>query len=140
MFTLGCRGIHAMTLNLDWFQSSSSTATFSIIASIILQSSLFAFLHLHSPGSTYVSLINLFVGGVAASINVMVSGGSIWLGVGWHFGWNICMGHEAPLVSQCLVRALMWYHDQANVSKSFMEEPSVQSKESWLPWHIYWAF
>lgn len=93
MFTLGCRGIHAMALNLDWFQSSSSTATFSIIASIILQSSLFAFLHLHSPGSTYVSLINLFVGGIAASINVMVSGGSIWLGVGWHFGWNICMGH-----------------------------------------------
>eukprot|EP00984_Skeletonema_dohrnii_P010990 scaffold4346_cov155-Skeletonema_dohrnii-CCMP3373.AAC.1 len=91
MFTLGCRGILAMAL--DWFEDSSNAATFSIIASIILQSSLFSFLHLHSPGSTYVSLLNLFLGGIAASINVMVAGGSLWLGIGWHFGWNIFMGH-----------------------------------------------
>jgi len=93
MFTLGCRGILGMALH--WFDEESSTAaTFSILASIILQSSLFSFLHLHSPGSTYVSLLNLFLGGIAASINVMVApGGSLWLGIGWHFGWNICMGH-----------------------------------------------
>eukprot|EP00574_Skeletonema_japonicum_P003370 CAMPEP_0201726234 /NCGR_PEP_ID=MMETSP0593-20130828/9335_1 /ASSEMBLY_ACC=CAM_ASM_000672 /TAXON_ID=267983 /ORGANISM="Skeletonema japonicum, Strain CCMP2506" /LENGTH=474 /DNA_ID=CAMNT_0048217705 /DNA_START=62 /DNA_END=1483 /DNA_ORIENTATION=+ len=91
MFTLGCRGILAMAF--DWFEESSTAATFSIIASIILQSSLFSFLHLHSPGSTHVSLLNLFLGGIAASINVMVAGGSLWLGTGWHFGWNIFMGH-----------------------------------------------
>ena len=91
MFTLGCRGILSMAS--DWFETSSTAASFSIIASIVLQSSLFSFLHLHSPGSTYVSLINLFLGGVAASINVMVAGGSLWLGIGWHFGWNIFMGH-----------------------------------------------
>ena len=91
MFTLGCRGILVMAL--DWFEKSSTAATFSIIASIVLQSSLFSFLHLHSPGSTYVSLINLFLGGIAASINVLVAGGSLWLGIGWHFGWNIFMGH-----------------------------------------------
>ena len=91
MFTLGCRGVLVMAL--DWFEKSSTAATFSIIASIILQSSLFSFLHLHSPGSTYVSLLNLFLGGIAAAINVMVAGGSLWLGIGWHFGWNIFMGH-----------------------------------------------
>jgi len=91
MFTLGCRGILGMAL--DWFEESSTAATFSIIIAIILQSSLFSFLHLHSPGSTYISLLNLFFGGIAASINVMVAGGSLWLGIGWHFGWNIFMGH-----------------------------------------------
>lgn len=94
MFTLGCRGILGMALNrLEKSSSTTTLVTLSIIASIILQSSLFSFLHLHSPGSTYVSLLNLFLGGVAASINVMVGGGSLWLGIGWHFGWNIFMGH-----------------------------------------------
>ena len=91
MFVLGCRGILLMVLN--WFDDATNAATFSVIASIILQSSLFSFLHVHSPGSTRVSLLNLFLGGIAASINVMVTGVSLWLGIGWHFGWNIVMGH-----------------------------------------------
>lgn len=91
MFILGCRGVLLSTL--EWFDEPSSAALFSIATSIVLQSTLFAFLHLYSPGSTMVSLMNLFLGGIAASLNVMVAGGTLWLGIGWHFGWNILMGH-----------------------------------------------
>ncbi|KAL7550287.1 hypothetical protein ACHAWF_013530 [Thalassiosira exigua] len=91
MFILGCHGLlHRLA---DWFEDRSTGAAFAIVASIILQSSLFALLHLHSPGSTRISMINLFIGGIAASVNVMVAGGTLWLGIGWHFGWNIFMGH-----------------------------------------------
>jgi hypothetical protein len=77
----------------QWFMNPSHAATFAIVISITLQSTLFALLHLHSPGSTPISLLNLFIGGIAASWNVMATGGTIWLGIGWHFGWNIMMGH-----------------------------------------------
>lgn len=57
----------------NWVDDATNAATVSVIASIILQSSLFSFLHIHSPGSSRVSLLNLFLGGIAASINVMVA-------------------------------------------------------------------
>jgi len=91
MFILGCHGL--LTTALDWFEQPSNAAIFAIAMSIVLQSTLFAFLHLYSPGSTVVSLLNLFFGGIAAACNVMVAGGTLWLGIGWHFGWNITMGH-----------------------------------------------
>ena len=91
MFSLGCRGL--LPTATEWFVDPSHAATFAILLSIILQSTLFALLHLHSPGSTPISLLNLFIGGIAASWNVMATGGTIWLGIGWHFGWNITMGH-----------------------------------------------
>ena len=93
MFILGARGV--LVASKGWlFDDTSAAVTFAIVTSIILQSTLFALLHLYSPGSTsYVSLLNLFLGGVAAALNVMVAGGSLWLGIGWHFGWNIMMGH-----------------------------------------------
>lgn len=91
MFSLGCRGL--LPTATQWFLNPSHAATFAILLSITLQSSLFALLHAHSPGSTRISLLNLFIGGIAASWNVMATGGSIWLGIGWHFGWNIMMGH-----------------------------------------------
>ena len=78
---------------IKWFDDPSSAANFAIAASIALQAALFSLLHLYSPGCSAVSLLNLFLGGIAASLNVMVTGGSLWLGIGWHFGWNIFMGH-----------------------------------------------
>mmetsp|Transcript_11487 Transcript_11487/g.24510 ORF Transcript_11487/g.24510 Transcript_11487/m.24510 type:complete len:394 (-) Transcript_11487:167-1348(-) len=92
MFTLGCHGL----LTFEQFRSyhPSTAANIAITSSILLQSTLFAFLHISSPGSSAISLLNLFLGGIAASLNVMVApGGSLWLGMGWHFGWNISMGH-----------------------------------------------
>lgn len=91
MFILGCHGL--LLSALEWFDDPSSAATFAIVMSIILQSTLFALLHVSSPGSTTISLVNLFFGGIAASFNIMVAGGKLWLGIGWHFGWNITMGH-----------------------------------------------
>mmetsp|Transcript_24306 Transcript_24306/g.43821 ORF Transcript_24306/g.43821 Transcript_24306/m.43821 type:complete len:401 (+) Transcript_24306:205-1407(+) len=92
MFTLGCHGL----LAFEQFQTYHPTtaANIAIASSILLQSTLFAFLHVSSPGSSAICLLNLFLGGIAASLNVMVApGGSLWLGMGWHFGWNIGMGH-----------------------------------------------
>jgi len=92
MFSLGCRGL--LLSALPWFQDNpSNAAIFAIILSTTLQSTLFAIMHYSSPGCTYQSLLNLFFGGIAASLNVMVAGGTVWLGGGWHFGWNIWMGH-----------------------------------------------
>lgn len=91
MFSLGCRGL--LPTATQWIMNPSHAAIFAILLSIALQSTLFALLHLHSPGSTPISLLNLFIGGIAASWNVMAAGGTIWLGIGWHFDWNIMMGH-----------------------------------------------
>lgn len=87
-------GVHGLLLSgSQWFNNPSIAANVAICTSIVLQSTLFSLLHLYSPGSTTISLLNLFLGGIAASLNVIVTGGSLWLGIGWHFGWNIVMGH-----------------------------------------------
>jgi hypothetical protein len=91
MFTLGARGLWVSSA--EWFIDGYTAAIFATVSSVILQSTLFSLLHFSSPGSTAISLLNLFLGGVAASLNTMVAGGSLWLGIGWHFGWNIMMGH-----------------------------------------------
>lgn len=83
---------------LGWFDESTA-GVFAIIFSILLQSAFFAAMHHHSPGSTSVSLINLFIGGIAGSFNFLVAGGTLWLGIGWHFGWNIMMGHVLGLTT-----------------------------------------
>mmetsp|Transcript_3561 Transcript_3561/g.7631 ORF Transcript_3561/g.7631 Transcript_3561/m.7631 type:complete len:518 (-) Transcript_3561:216-1769(-) len=113
MFVLGVRGVltsffshyHFHTDEIDVDDADTNTTTtntttdnnnaifFAVITSILLQSTLFSLLHFHSPGSTATSLINLFVGGIAASFNVLAANGSLYLGIGWHFGWNITMGH-----------------------------------------------
>lgn len=82
MVSLGCCGL--LPIATEWFVDPSHAATFAIILSITLQSTLFALLHLHSPGSTPIFLLNLFIGVIAASWNVMATGGTIWLDIGWH--------------------------------------------------------
>jgi hypothetical protein len=81
MFMLGIHGL--LFGALDWFDTQFNAATFAIIMSTILQSTLFASMHYSSPGSTRQSLLNLFFGGIAASLNVLVAGGSVWLNIGW---------------------------------------------------------
>ena len=90
MFVLGCRGIASSLIGGG--HSAVTAVNWSMAASALLQSSFFSLMHYHSPGASRVSQINLFVGGVAGTLNVILSG-SIWLGIGWHFGWNIFMGH-----------------------------------------------
>ncbi|KAL7517817.1 hypothetical protein ACHAWX_002706 [Stephanocyclus meneghinianus] len=91
MFVLGSRGIAACSA--EWFHDERTAATFVLIVAVLSQSTVFAMLHFHSPGSNWVSLVNLFLGGIAASWNFLVAGGTLWSGIGWHFGWNIFMGH-----------------------------------------------
>lgn len=75
-------------LHLDWGVSVAISA----LVAIGLQAVLFASMHARSPGASYLGLINLVVGGTAAAINVVISGG-LWFPLGWHFSWNIWMGH-----------------------------------------------
>ena len=90
MFVLGCRGIASSLIGQGY--GAVAAVHFSIAASTLLQSSFFSLMHYHSPGASRESQINLFVGGVVGTFNVIASG-SIWLGIGWHFAWNIFMGH-----------------------------------------------
>ena len=84
MFVLCARGIRAFST--QWFEDELNTATFAIAMSILLQSTFFAMLHFHSPGSTSQSLVNLFIGGIAGSVNFLVASGTLWLVSAWHFG------------------------------------------------------
>merc|ERR1719229_1964957 len=38
-------------------------------------------------------MVNLFVGGMAAGLNVLFTQGRLGFALGWHFGWNISMGN-----------------------------------------------
>ena len=69
----------------------ASTTTAAAVA-FGAQALLFAIAHLHSPGATIVGLANLTLGGLAAALNVYMTGG-LAFAMGWHFGWNITMGH-----------------------------------------------
>ena len=57
-----------------------------------VQSLLFAAAHAASPGASAVGLLNLSVGGIAGALNVVLTG-NLAFALGWHFGWNIVMGH-----------------------------------------------
>ena len=92
MFILSARGVQ--TTATEWFSDRvMADTTIAIVTSILLQSTFFSMMHYHSPGSTFISLVNLFIGGIAASFNFLIADGTLWLGIGWHFGWNIMMGH-----------------------------------------------
>jgi len=67
-------------------------ASTAIGLAVAMQASLFALYHAGSPGATRVGLLNLLVGGCCAALNVVLSGG-LSFALGWHFGWNIMMGH-----------------------------------------------
>merc|ERR1712060_99953 len=51
-------------------------------------------MHLQSPGgTTFQSMLGIFVGGMAGGLNVLCTGGRLGFALGWHFGWNISMGN-----------------------------------------------
>jgi hypothetical protein len=91
MFVLCARGMQFTCTS--WFSDQYTAGVFAVCLSILLQSIFFAMMHFHSPGSTSISLMNLFIGGIAASFNFLAAKRTLWLGIGWHFGWNIFMGH-----------------------------------------------
>jgi membrane protease YdiL (CAAX protease family) len=70
----------------------SFSASGAAIVAVGVQSLLFAVAHLNSPGATIVGLFNLTVGGIAGALNVYLTGG-LSFSLGWHFSWNILMGH-----------------------------------------------
>ena len=92
MYICCARGIQKTTTATQWVEEENRE-TLAMVMAVLLQSTFFSLMHYHSPGSTSVSLLNLFIGGIAASFNFLVTNGTLWLGIGWHFGWNIMMGH-----------------------------------------------
>ena len=71
---------------------ASCGAPAALATAVLVESLLFAALHLGSPGASRVGLANLVVGGTAAAVNVLISGG-LGFPLGWHWGWNISMGN-----------------------------------------------
>ena len=64
----------------------------AMTVAVVLQAGVFALMHVGSPGASRVGLTNLVIGGTVAALNVFLSGG-LSFSLGWHFGWNIWMGH-----------------------------------------------
>lgn len=82
--------VHTLNhLSLTWEISSLLVRW---LMAISLQASFFALMHATSPGANAIGLFNLVVGGTAGALNVFVTG-SLSFSIGWHFGWNIWMGH-----------------------------------------------
>ena len=73
---------------------------FSVLSATLIaigaQSLLFAAAHAASPGASAVGLFNLTVGGVAGALNVVLTGNLVFA-LGWHFSWNMMMGHVLGL-------------------------------------------
>merc|ERR1719272_865753 len=56
-------------------------------------------MHLGSPGGArLLSMMNIFVGGASAALNVLLTG-NLGFSLGWHFGWNIVMGNVVGLTT-----------------------------------------
>ncbi|CAJ1383734.1 unnamed protein product [Effrenium voratum] len=66
----------------------------AFLFAMVLESVFFVVLHLPSPGGTRpLSMLNIFVGGMAGGLNVLLTGNRLGFALGWHFGWNISMGN-----------------------------------------------
>ena len=67
--------------------------TSAVATAVVIESLLFSLMHLPSPGGSKLSsLANIFIGGIAGGVNVLLTG-SLGFSLGWHFGWNIFMGN-----------------------------------------------
>ena len=77
----------------QFFMSGTGVdAGWATILAVGAQSLVFAAAHAASPGASAVGLVNLTIGGVAAALNVVLTGG-LTFALGWHFSWNLFMGH-----------------------------------------------
>lgn len=79
-----------------YLKTLGASASAAMALAVSLQAGIFALMHFGSPGASRVGLINLVVGGTAAALNVFLSGG-LSFSLGWHFGWNMMMGHVLGL-------------------------------------------
>ena len=59
----------------------------SPIAAVVITGALFGLMHSGNPGANWQGLLYTFVGGVLMALLVIRSG-SLWLVIGYHFGWN----------------------------------------------------
>lgn len=59
----------------------------SVAGSVFIFSLIFAFAHIFNPNISLISLLNLFLAGVALSL-AYVQTKSLWLAIGLHTGWN----------------------------------------------------
>jgi membrane protease YdiL (CAAX protease family) len=60
---------------------------FNSMAAVIITGALFGLMHSGNPGANWEGLLYTFVGGVLMALLVIHSG-SLWLVIGYHFGWN----------------------------------------------------
>ena len=56
-------------------------------AAVVITGVLFGLLHSGNPGATWQGLLYTAVGGVLMA-RLVIRGGSLWLVIGYHFGWN----------------------------------------------------
>lgn len=70
----------------------STGRRYSVILAIILNSAVFAALHLTNPGVNFIAVINLFLFGAALSVCFLIKG-SIWEVSAIHSIWNFVQGN-----------------------------------------------
>jgi len=98
MFVLAYGGLVVGLKDWGIYEDYDSALNASLLGAMILQSTLFALLHYGSPGASRESLLNLFLGGIAATLNVLVAQGHIYLSIGWHFGWNVSLLYQLKML------------------------------------------
>ena len=75
-----------------WVDHFGVSPAVAMALSVAVQAILFAMAHVGSPGASRAGLTNLVIGGTVGALNVFLTGG-LSFALGWHFGWNITMGH-----------------------------------------------
>jgi hypothetical protein len=64
---------------------------FGVIAAILLNSSVFALMHIANANASVISLVNTFLIGILFSL-IYYYHDNIWLVAGFHSGWNFILG------------------------------------------------
>jgi membrane protease YdiL (CAAX protease family) len=64
-----------------------TTLSHGYIVGSLVQSDLFGLFHISSPNFTWLSTINLIIGGFAYGLSYLVTG-SLWFSLGQHLAWN----------------------------------------------------
>ncbi len=72
---------------------NEKTGTF---AAVVISSLIFALLHVTNPGANFIGLVNTwFIGALLCSLYFRSR--SLWLPIGFHFGWNFLLGFAYSL-------------------------------------------
>ncbi|OLQ06828.1 40S ribosomal protein S15 [Symbiodinium microadriaticum] len=110
-------------------------ATAAFLFAMVLESVFFVLMHLPSPGGTRpLSMINIFVGGMAGGLNVLLTGGRLGFALGWHFGCGFpahattTLGGEA-MDKPVLLSLYIWEGCMQGIA--FETIPALLRKNSW---------